>query len=73
MSRPEELPVLEAIEDVIARIQALASHPGLTKLDAKAVKGSLGPFQFLHDKHTPDGRTLATPRGDREDAPCRGN
>jgi hypothetical protein len=73
MSWSEDLSVLEAIEDVIARIQALAAHPGLTRCDAKAIKGSLGPFRFLRTKHRPDGRTMATPRGDREDAPCRGN
>lgn len=75
MSRPlEEMPVLEAIESVVASIKALARHPGLTKIDAKAVEGAIGPFNFLKIKHdTPpaDGRMLATPTGDREDASCR--
>lgn len=73
MSRLEELPAVDAVEDVIDRIQALARHPGLSKIDRRAIAGSLGPFQFLKTKLAADGRMLATPAGDREDAPCRGN
>lgn len=78
MPRLEELPAVDAVEDVIERIQALARHPGLSRIDARAVKGSLGAFNFLKRKLAQnelatDGRMLATPTGDREDTSCRGN
>lgn len=73
MPRFDEMPVCDAIDDVIAHIRALARHPGLSRIDGKAVIGSLSPFQFLKTKHASDGRMLATPAGDREDAPCPGN
>jgi hypothetical protein len=78
MSRLEDLPAVDAVEDVIERIQALARHPGLSRIDAGAVMGSLGAFKFLRiklaqKKLIADGRMLATPAGDREDASCRGN
>ncbi|MHC1791827.1 hypothetical protein [Solidesulfovibrio sp.] len=69
----DNLPLAEAIDDVIGTIQALARHPDLSKLDVKAVQGSIGRFRFLKNKHAVDGRMLATPAGDREDASCRGN
>lgn len=73
MPRIEDLPVAEAIDDVIANIRALARHPGLSRIDAKAVLGGLGPYLFLKAKHAGDGRMMATPCGDREDVSCRGN
>lgn len=66
----EEQPVSDAIDGVIAHIRALAGHPGLSRIDGKAVIGSLGPFLFLKTKHVVDGRMQATPTGDREDTPC---
>lgn len=71
--RLDEKPVLEAIEVVIEHIQALARHPGMSKLDGRAITGTLGPYRFLKLKHAADGRMQATPTGDREDASCCGN
>jgi len=70
MPRFDEQPVADAIDGVIAHIRALAGHPGLSRIDGKAVLGSLGPFLFLKFKHVADGRMLATPAGDREETSC---
>lgn len=71
--RLDDLPVSAAIDEVVDSIKALARHGGLSYADRCAIMGSLGPFHFLQRKHAADGRMLATPVGDREDAPCRGN
>lgn len=68
-----ELPVIEAIDVTITRIRTLASHPGFSALDAKAIAGTLGAYKFLKTKHATDGRMQATPVGDREDVSCPGN
>lgn len=69
----EHLPVSEAIDDVVAGIEALSRHAALSYADRRAIRGTLGAYRFLQRKHAADGRLLATPVGDREETSCRGN
>jgi len=69
---PGDMPLPDAIDDVVTRIQALANRAGLSYGDRRAILGTLAPYAYLQRKHTADGRMLATPTGDREET-CRGN